>query len=1377
MRLRVGVASGLFGRAVKARDQERRGTRDDSIRTNGLTWTTSQSAEARAPSQAPAHLGVSQVQAALGNGLIAEGLFADAPSPLAQIASEHVTYSVAGVQQDTPGSATFSNQAMLAMLAAARESGLDLDDPAVHVIGRLSGQPLAAAVLERMNAAFGHDFAHVRIFTGGSSRAAAEALNAHAFTVGSDIYFGSGEYAPGTTEGDRLLAHELTHVKQADEGRLHAKPGSGLDVSSPTDPSEREAYATADAIVADLSTAAAVETPAVESGTSAAMGASNAGSVATDGLALRQEAGEPAHDEEQDAGGIDIPAALEDGLSQLEAPTELAPVTAEVPPPAPLTEGPPVQEATPAELSSTDANTTQVGRSVAGVTAPEIGPGGNGLSVAGPATVASQVPQVQASHGEFSTAMATLRGQIADATTAQETALVSASDTAKSAIDTAAQAMRTEVQAAFEATRTAIREQATATRDSLKAELEARKLELREANAAQKARVLETSAAHQTTLGTLYTNLAATARTHGATKAEEIRTQADTQMAVARQAGATVASQYSSHNRANDIRITCQRMAQETAQKFESEIKANAVVLARDGNALADKLLADGAQHVRNIANGDADTTLLFDLALTDAEAALDETLDDTLTQVDDAEQQSLDGVDSLEESVLDQLDDVADAQTAGVDSVAADAAAAVQDAGQRALDALDEQIASVDSWLETAHPSQWPLVVEELARVRDALNEKGALVVDGLGTLGTSAVQQLTDAGNASAEELAQVATDLQPQLDAITDGCAENLTGIEETYATALGDQVTTYTDTWTTEANNKVSDLNAALASSQENLNQTSTDGLAEINRKYTETIGKMSEMLGTLRSELASKAEEIANQSRWDRFVSGLKNFALGLVDALVDFAKTLLIVALVILAVVLVIALIILIVAGAEVLLAVAAAVAAFAAAAAEIVAVICLILTVLSVVFSVVSVIAAWSNPNLTSDERWRATGKGVGDIVMEFLPDFGISLLTKADDASDAARAIENGAQLLNQTDNVGDGARAIETAGDIARGTDELGDVATSATQVATRADEAADVARVAEETTRAADNIPVAPRNAQTNSLPEPANLVDEAGARHILDGDGPGSGGHRFGQGRPGKTEFPQSWSDADVLHHASDIATDPAAIAGASNSTRLYNRAGDPIRNTFYGVRDGVIVKVVVEPATGRIVTAYPLPPGASEVPAALRNAPGLRPTTPNPPATPTPTTPTPTTPTPTTATPAPTAGGPATPTPAQTPATPSPTTAGPTTGGPTTGGPTTGAPTTGAPTGASRFDPENAPEWLKRYRDIAARNAEAEGVVRPQLQAAYDLFKGFAMSSYQAVNGSGLLGNGFAQNVAMTWSAITGWLGSNEEQKEEIERK
>lgn len=67
-----------------------------------------------------------------------------------------------------------------------------------------------------MESRFDHDFSRVRVHTDSSSASSARALGASAYTQGHHIVFGAGRYVPYTSEGRRLLAHELTHVVQND---------------------------------------------------------------------------------------------------------------------------------------------------------------------------------------------------------------------------------------------------------------------------------------------------------------------------------------------------------------------------------------------------------------------------------------------------------------------------------------------------------------------------------------------------------------------------------------------------------------------------------------------------------------------------------------------------------------------------------------------------------------------------------------------------------------------------------------------------------------------------------------------------------------------------------------------------------------------------------------------------------------------------------------------------------------------------------------------------------------------------------------------------------------------------------------------------------
>jgi Domain of unknown function (DUF4157)/Lysine-specific metallo-endopeptidase len=80
------------------------------------------------------------------------------------------------------------------------------------------GQPLNPATRAFFEPRFGYDFSRVRIHNDGCASAAAHAVNALAYTVGKDVVFGAAQFAPDTTKGRHLLAHELTHVVQQSNG-------------------------------------------------------------------------------------------------------------------------------------------------------------------------------------------------------------------------------------------------------------------------------------------------------------------------------------------------------------------------------------------------------------------------------------------------------------------------------------------------------------------------------------------------------------------------------------------------------------------------------------------------------------------------------------------------------------------------------------------------------------------------------------------------------------------------------------------------------------------------------------------------------------------------------------------------------------------------------------------------------------------------------------------------------------------------------------------------------------------------------------------------------------------------------------------------------
>ena len=79
-------------------------------------------------------------------------------------------------------------------------------------------KPLEPVLRGEMEQRFGYDFSRVRVHFGAAAEQSARHLNADAYTVGQDIVFGAGRFAPHTGKGRRLIAHELTHVVQQSGG-------------------------------------------------------------------------------------------------------------------------------------------------------------------------------------------------------------------------------------------------------------------------------------------------------------------------------------------------------------------------------------------------------------------------------------------------------------------------------------------------------------------------------------------------------------------------------------------------------------------------------------------------------------------------------------------------------------------------------------------------------------------------------------------------------------------------------------------------------------------------------------------------------------------------------------------------------------------------------------------------------------------------------------------------------------------------------------------------------------------------------------------------------------------------------------------------------
>ncbi|MBW3662391.1 MAG: DUF4157 domain-containing protein [Actinobacteria bacterium] len=132
-----------------------------------------------------------------------------------------------------------------------REEGAGAGAASVKdIVGKGGGSPLPEDVRGEMESGLGADLSGVRVHTDSKADESAKAVNAHAYTSGSDVVFQQGKYDPSSTDGKKTLAHELTHVVQQSQGPVDGTSvGGGIKVSDPHDRFEQEADQVADDVV------------------------------------------------------------------------------------------------------------------------------------------------------------------------------------------------------------------------------------------------------------------------------------------------------------------------------------------------------------------------------------------------------------------------------------------------------------------------------------------------------------------------------------------------------------------------------------------------------------------------------------------------------------------------------------------------------------------------------------------------------------------------------------------------------------------------------------------------------------------------------------------------------------------------------------------------------------------------------------------------------------------------------------------------------------------------------------------------------------------------------------------------------------------------
>ena len=163
--------------------------------------------------------------------------------------TDHVGRAAAAGRPDVIGEDAMKGLQRTAGNSAVSSMVEDERSPVHDVVGS-GGRPLEPDVRADMEGRLGADFGDVKVHDDAAAHRSAQAVNAHAYTVGSNVVFQRDKYDPGSDAGRTMLAHELTHVVQQRSGPVDGTPtDGGIKVSDPSDHFEREAAANAERVM------------------------------------------------------------------------------------------------------------------------------------------------------------------------------------------------------------------------------------------------------------------------------------------------------------------------------------------------------------------------------------------------------------------------------------------------------------------------------------------------------------------------------------------------------------------------------------------------------------------------------------------------------------------------------------------------------------------------------------------------------------------------------------------------------------------------------------------------------------------------------------------------------------------------------------------------------------------------------------------------------------------------------------------------------------------------------------------------------------------------------------------------------------------------
>ena len=180
---------------------------DDSAATNEITPRNAEVRTLAGSAFAPT---LSDVRVSSGTPIFRKLMIGASNDPL-ELEADRVAEQVLAAPLNAAVSPPLTR---IRRFAGQATEGADTAPASVDQALASPGRPLEPTLLQDMEQRFGHDFSRVRVHSDAEAEQSARDVSAYAYTVGHNVVFGAGRFAPDTYEGRRLIAHELTHVVQ-----------------------------------------------------------------------------------------------------------------------------------------------------------------------------------------------------------------------------------------------------------------------------------------------------------------------------------------------------------------------------------------------------------------------------------------------------------------------------------------------------------------------------------------------------------------------------------------------------------------------------------------------------------------------------------------------------------------------------------------------------------------------------------------------------------------------------------------------------------------------------------------------------------------------------------------------------------------------------------------------------------------------------------------------------------------------------------------------------------------------------------------------------------------------------------------------------------